>query len=245
MPATLGLKSKLRTCIVTTALISLATGQCTTMDKSASPEPYARFVSLNNDSVLHGDIDITAVIPDISQSGTVFFQVDDGSKCRQEGHPVIPLSNDPNAPLHQELSFSFLTQCFSNGRHDLLLLDEYGHRIDHRSVLVANELQNIRLTGLPYGNKPIFNITGTLTMPQPWCVQIKGIRNDVVRTYEGNGEMIDVAWDGSNKSQEATPSGAYYAVVKALKSGETAGGIMSGTLINLIQAVPIRNKKFP
>ncbi len=210
------------------------------MNKAASPEPYVRFIGLDNESVLHGDIDIIAIMPDTSQSETVFFQVDDGSICRQEGYPVIPLSNDPNAPLHAELSFSFGTQYFPNGRHDLLLLDPYGHRIDHRSVLVANELQNIRLTGSPYTGKPIFNITGVLTTPQPWCVQIRDIKDDVVRTYEGNGGIIDVAWDGRNASQEAMPSGAYYAVVKALKSGETAGGMVKGTLINLIWTVPFR-----
>lgn len=234
------IKSRLRIRIVVTVLLALAISRCTTMNKAASSEPHARFVSLNNESVLHGDIDIIAIMPDISQSGTVFFQVDDGAKCRQEGHPVIPLSDDPDAPLQQELSFSFLTQCFSNGRHDLLLLDRYGHRIDHRSVLVANELQNIRLTGSPYTGKPIFNITGVLTTPQPWCVQIREIKNDVVRTYEGSGGKIDVTWNGRNASQEAMPSGAYYAVVKALKSGETAGGMVKGTLINLIWTVPFR-----
>lgn len=182
------------------------------LPNAAAQAPRFRIVNINNGDILSGDVTIVVATSDRSiQAGDVWLAVDEQDITSGNIDPARPISD-----TEQRIEFVLETDGYSNGARTLEISD--GTLTETCAVTFDNALSNIS-NDTVIDEDPVegdtARFTATLFGDQPWSVSIQDDDGVTLRTYTGQGSIIDATWDGKDELGQFVPDDSYVAVLTA------------------------------
>ena len=179
---------------------------------SATPE--LQITNIANGATLSGEVQITVAYSGFTPRG--MRSVLDGEYISQSS-PTQTLSGPG------QIYFSLPTDSFSNGQHTFRIVDGSG-RSDVRTINFSNAVSNIYYNGTIDTSGTIdpqvlgvCTLSADLNSKQTWTVTIQTIADTpvILRTFSGNSNAINAAWDGKDTTGAEVPDGNYDIVIQA------------------------------
>jgi flagellar hook assembly protein FlgD len=196
-------------------------------------ESGLRFVNLPEGQPLSGDPLVRVAIAS-GASGHVLLLLDGEPVAAVE--PIRVGGRGRTSPVYWQVPFMLNTVRYANGPHVLEARDFHGH-FARRSVVFENALSRVQyepsfdLNTAGNGTRAS-HVTATLTRAQPWKVSLRGEKGSAVRTFQGSGRTILLAWDGDDDRGQSAPRGTYeIRLTRKTGTGKSTGtGEVSDTL---------------
>ena len=123
-------------------------------------------------------------------------------------------------PIEIDLS----TYEFSNGEHIIAAVQSSGETLVERQVVFQNAVSSVKydpIFDLTPGAEDIEDkaqVTAVLSPPQRWEVRVTDMEEEVVKSFSGSGNKIDVFWDGTDANEEVVEDDSYDLAITAIES---------------------------
>lgn len=136
---------------------------------------------------------------------------------------AFPEASADQQTLGKEVGdFGIATYLHTNTPHQLEVRDNFGNS-STRSVVFHNVISEVDLRsslGLDPPGSSVFPyyITAILSPPQSWRVEIAGINESKIKSFEGHGSRIEALWDGLDTQGDFADCSSYLVTIIALES---------------------------
>ncbi len=191
---------------------------------AADDSARLHFLHIPDDGILSGDVLFNVTFADDSFWGeelTLYFDGEVYTYTR-----AFPEASADQQTLGKEIgTFGIMTYRHINAPHQLEVRDNFGNS-STRSVVFRNVISEVDLRSSLGLNPPgpsvfPYYITAVLSPPQSWRVEIEGVDDSPIQSFEGRGDKIEAQWDGLDAEGNIADCFPYRVTMIALKSGVT------------------------
>ena len=187
-------------------------------------------LNVHDDEVVSGDLVIRLVVHDMGISDQQLELFIDGV---HHSSGFFDFFQDDSSA--RTLSFSLATQEQTNGPHLISVRDSperstsTRHDSEARRVICRNAIHEAEYDAVfssAPDNSPssrMCRVRARLVPPQPWQVIIERLgeeEGNVVRQYGGDGDTVEVEWDGSDDAGQIVATGTFTITILASEAGE-------------------------
>ncbi len=169
---------------------------------------HYRFINIKEGQKLSGDVSVA-----VQARGSLDFLTLWIDNSEYGGRNVLGKGPERYA------GFDIPTFEYANGPHTLEVKINR-QTLDTRHVIFQNDKHPLRAISLTRTGLPI-RITGMVYPDAPWKAVVQNAREQVVRSWIGDGYSINLLWDGKDRSGKPVADGTYRFVATTEVLGET------------------------